>query len=458
MTNPVLPEAYPWLEGSCLNILHVNASDINGGAARAAYRIHRSLVGHGRAHLLLSELRAICQQTDDPTVIGGLHLQQNQIFRSVQYRLAQRARRGFHTGNPSQHSFALHDTGLGRELNQRHRHGQADLVHLHWLGDATLSIEEIGRLTMPLVWTLHDQWAFCGAEHYTSPPQPGEAASSDERFAEGYTLSNRPIHEVGPDLNRRTWLRKRRAWWRPIRIVCPSTWMADCARRSALMASWPITVIPYPIDLATWAPVDQDQARALLQLPQGRPLVLFGAIGGTTDPRKGADVLLEALQRLRVQAVGTPLEQLELVVFGQCRPAQPPDLGLQIHYSGRLHDDLTLRLLYSAADVMVVPSRQEAFGQTALEAHSCGTPVVGFRTGGLVDIVADRRTGVLADPFHPASLAAAIRWVLEDPQRRIQLGALARLRAEQIWNPERVAGLYADVYAQTIQSERLNTF
>jgi len=438
-----------------ISILHVNASDISGGAARAAYRIHRSLVEHGPAHGLTSQMRVVTKRTDDPTVIGG-PAARNALLRRLHPRLARLARRGFRTGNPTLHSIALPATGLGDELQRRHRQGEADLVHLHWLGDATLSIEEIGRLSMPLVWTLHDQWAFCGAEHYTSPPAPGEVTSSDRRFAAGYSAASRPSHEAGPDLNRRTWWRKHRAWRRPIQIVCPSTWLADCARRSALMATWPITVIPHPIDLTTWAPLERSQARALLQLPQDRPLVLFGADGGTADPRKGADLLLEGLQRLRMQVAGTPLEALELVVFGQGRPAQPPELGFPIHYAGRLHDDLSLRLHYCAADVMVVPSRQEAFGQTASEAHACGIPVVAFRTGGLTDIVIDRSTGALAEPFDPASLAAAIRWVLEEPQRLLQLGAAARERAEALWAPDRVAELYAEVYRTTPLRSRLD--
>ena len=439
-----------------MNILHVNASDISGGAARAAYRIHRSLVEHGTAHGITSQMRVISQLSDDPTVISGPPTGQSPIWRRLQPRLAHQARRGFRTGNPTLHSIAWPSTGLGAELQQCNRQGQADLVHLHWLDDGTLSIEEIGRLPMPRVWTLHDQWAFCGAEHYTSPPLPGETASSDERFAAGYSTASRPAHEAGPDLNRRAWLRKRHAWRQPMHVVATTSWLADCARRSTLMGDWPISVIPYPIDLNVWAPCDQAQARALLGLPADRPLVLFGAMGGSVDPRKGADLLLEALQRLRSQVAGRPLEQLELLVFGQSRPAQPPDLGFPIHYNGHLHDDLSLRLLYAAADVMVVPSRQEAFGQTASEAHACGTPVVAFATGGLVDIVDHHTTGALAEPFDPLSLAAAIRWVLEDPHRRRQLGAAARQRAEQLWDPARVAGLYAEVYGQAVEQGRFH--
>ncbi|WP_399226269.1 glycosyltransferase [Synechococcus sp. Cruz-9C9] len=381
---------------------------------------------------------------------------QARLWRRLQPRLNRIARSSFQTGNPTLHSIAWPDTGLGRELQTWRRQG-VNLLHLHWLGDATLSIEEIGCLLQPLVWTLHDQWAFCGAEHYTNPPGPGETARREDRFALGYTPVSRPPHESGPDLNRNTWLRKHRAWRRPMQIVCPSTWLADCARRSALMGSWPITVIPNPIDLKTWAPVDQIQARILLGLPLEPPLVLFGAIGGTADPRKGADLLLEALERLHAQMAGTPMAALQLVVFGQSSPQSPPALGFSIHYVGRLHDDLSLRLVYAAADVFVIPSRQDNLPNTALEAHACGTPVVAFRTGGLPDIVDDRVTGVLAECFNPDSLAGAIRWVLEDPHRRRQLAVAARARAERIWNPARVAGMYAEVYGQAMATKSSTT-
>lgn len=435
-----------------MNILHVNASDIGGGAARAAYRIHRSLVDYGEVYGLLSKLRVINRLSDDPTVIGGTPAGYGPIRSRLNPRLINRVRRSFVTENPTIHSLAWPSTGLGHELNQRYIEGLSDLVHLHWLGDSTLSIEEIGSLRMPLVWTMHDQWPFCGAEHYTSPPLPGETRSGDERFVDGYTRTSRPTHEAGPDLNRRTWLRKQRAFHSPISIVATSHWLVDCVQRSALMRDWPITLIPYPIDLDVWAPCEKAYARTLLGFPLDRPLVLFGAMGGTADFRKGADLLLEALRLLRGQIFRTSLEQLELVVFGQSRPVEPPDLGFPIHYMGHLHDDISLRLLYAAADVMVVPSRQEAFGQTASEAHACGTPVVAFRIGGLMDIVDDRITGALAEPFDPLSLASAIQWVLEDQSRQNRLGQAARARAVSLWNPGRIAEMYYHVYQEAILS------
>ena len=430
-----------------MRVLHVSASDIGGGAARAAYRVHRSLVEYGGEHGIESRFRAIQKLTSDDTVLGGPPVGRSRIWGLLHPRLSSHARRGFKTDNPVLHSIAWPNTGLGKELQYLRR---TDLIHLHWLGDTTLSIEEVGQIHHPIVWRLPDQWAFLGAEHYTNPPAAGETASSDERFIYGYTEDSRPAHESGPDLNRRTWLRKQRAWRRPINIVCTTTWLADCARRSALMKGWPISVIPNPLDLTAYAPLDQAIGRELHRLPQGRQLILFGALGGTTDFRKGADLLFDALKIFRQQVAEADLENIELVVFGSHEPIDPPQLGFPVHWLGSLSDDVTLRLAYAAADVMVVPSRQEAFGQTASEAQACGTPVVAFRTGGLVDIVEDHVTGALADPFDPTSLAESIRWVLEDSHRRRQLAASARQRAETLFNAQRIAGLYAKVYEQSL--------
>ncbi len=432
-----------------MKVIHVNASDSIGGAARAAYRLHRSMITYGASYNLYSEMRVNYKQSQDHTVLCEA-LCPTSRWQRIYRKLIQRKQNSFRTGNPILHSTAWPDTGLGQNLQSSHLTGKIDIVHLHWLGDSFLSIEEIGRLSVPIVWTLHDQWAFCGAEHYTTPPQKGETASTDVRFEFGYTPSSRPAHESGYDLNRHTWLRKRRSWQRPIHIVSTSNWMSDCVRRSELMSSWNHSIIPNPIDLTAWAPFDQQLARELFNLPIDRQLVLFGAPGGISDPRKGADLLLEALQRLRMRLVGTAIDKLELVVFGQSRPIQTPDLGFPIHYVGNLNDDLTLRLLYTAADVFVIPSRQDTLLNTGLEAHACGIPVVAFRTGGLPDIVDHRITGALAVPFDPDSMAESISWVLEDPQRRKQLGSAARAKALRLWSPQRVVGMYADLYQQAL--------
>ena len=418
-----------------MKVLQLNYSDINGGASRAAYRIHHSLRSFGVDSQMLVNVAA----SGDWTVQGAASKWAKAIV-LIRSQLAKPLLHLLRTGNPSIHYPAVVPSRWPERING----ADADVVHLHWVQGEMLSIGDITRIRKPIVWTLHDMWAFCGGEHYTA----------DHRWRDGYRRDNRPAHEGGFDLNRHTWQRKRKHWCRPLQIVCPSKWLADCVRASALMHDWPVAVVPYTIDLNHWKPIDQPLARQLLGLPQDCPLLLFGAIAGGNDPRKGMDLLLVALAHLRSEP---SLQTAQLVVFGQLAPQSPPQLGFPVHYTGHLHDDLSLRALYSAADVMVIPSRQDNLPNTGLEAHACGTPVVAFSIGGLPDILADRVTGALAEPFDPVSLAAAIRWVLEDPHRRFALGAAARERAERLWAPARVAGLYTEVYGQAIANSLAQT-
>jgi len=340
----------------------------------------------------------------------------------------------FQTGNPVIHSPAVVPSRWPERINA----SDADVVNLHWVQGEMLSIADISRIQKPIVWTLHDMWAFCGAEHYTT----------DYRWRDSYLRDNRPAYEGGYDLNRSTWQRKRKYWRMPMQIVCPSHWLADCVRDSALMHDWPVEVVPYPIDLNTWKTIDQRLARHLFGLPQDCPLLLFGAIGGGQDSRKGIDLLLAALHHLRTVP---NLQTLQLVVFGQHAPQSPTQIGFPVHYIGHLNDDISLCTLYNAADAMVIPSRQDNLPNTGLEAHACGTPVIAFNVGGLPDIVDDGVTGALAEPFEPASLASAIRSVLESPLRLRQLGYAARARAEMLWAPARIAKSYLVIYERAIK-------
>jgi len=407
-----------------VNILNLSFSDFSGGAHRAAFRIHQSL-----RYVDVESRMWVNKTTSGDWTVSGPTTRVAKALSMIRGEVVKPFTNTLKTANPIIHSPSILPSQWVKRINA----SDANIVHLHWVQCEMLSIADIARIRKPIVWTLHDMWAFCGAEHF----------AWDNRWRDGYRRDNRPAHESGFDLNRYTWQRKRKHWRRPLQIVCPSQWLADYVSTSALMHEWPVAVVPNPIDTDCWQPIDQPLARKLLGLPQDCSLLLFGALGGGSDHRKGFDLLLAALAHLRSEP---RLQNLQLVVFGQLAPQAPPQLGFPVHYTGHLHDDLSLRALYSAADAFVLPSRQDNLPNTGLEAHACGTPVVAFNTGGLPDIVADRVTGALAEPFEPASLAAAIRWVLEEPNRRHQLSTAARSRAERLWAPARIAGLYADIY------------
>ena len=430
--------------------LQLNASASDGGAARAAVRVHEGLREEGQAFGWTSRFQVTSGPASGPGVCVGSPLQRSAIWRRLHPRLTQWRKRHWRTNNPALHTLAWPDTGLGAELIEAHSRGDFELLNLHWLGDSTLSIEEIGRLPCPVLWTLHDQWPFSGAEHYAPLPGSGSDLAALERFTSGYEQETSPALERTCDLNRWTWQRKQRSWRQPMTLICPSQWMADCVQRSSLMGDWPRHVIPNPLNLQQWSPVEPRLARRLLDLPLEAPLVLFGAMDGTADPRKGADVLEQALVSLGVRSEGEP-KQPQLVIFGQERSALQQSFGLPVHCLGHLHDAVSLRLAYSAADVMVVPSRLDNLPNTATEAMACGTPVVAFRTGGLPEIVNDGISGRLADAFDPEDLAHCIASVVFHPEKQRAMAQQARQQAEDRWHPKRIAALYASAYDEALE-------
>lgn len=100
----------------------------------------------------------------------------------------------------------------------------------------------------------------------------------------------------------------------------------------------------------------------------------------------------------------------------------------------RLHDNPSLRLLYATADLFSSPPRQDNITNTVLEAYASGIPVIAYATGGLLAILEDRRSGTLAQLFDPLSLVTAIRWVLEDSQRRPPFEFASRRCADHLWS------------------------
>ena len=439
-----------------MKIIHVANSDINGGAARGSYRIHRSLLDNGDLKNIYSEMIVVRKFSNDSSIINYTRDKKTKILTRFSSSLNKLLKLNFQTLNPITHSNAIVSSGLNKHLNKLTKKENYDVVNLHWLGDNTLTIEEIGNIKKPIVWTLHDEWAYCGAEHYKMPPINSEIESSDKRFINGYLSKNRPKSEQGFDINKQTWNRKIKSWRKPFFIASPSNYLANCAKKSFLMNNWTIKVIPIPINNKTWAPINKKFAREMFNLPKEKILILFGAIGGSKDKRKGADLLLEALEKLSFYDQIRNLFEIELIIFGQDKPKFLPEFKFPIHYTGHLSDDKSLRLLYSAADLLVLPSRQEGLGQVGCEAQACGTPVVAFNIGGLPDVVDHLKTGYLAKPFDTASLAKGILWILEDKERYKKVCQSSRMRAELLWSPNKISNLYLNLYEEACNEYIVN--
>jgi glycosyltransferase involved in cell wall biosynthesis len=212
------------------------------------------------------------------------------------------------------------------------------------------------------------------------------------------------------------------------------------------MRDWPVAVIPNALDLYVFKPIDRQVARAILNLPMDENIVMYGALGGSADPRKGWDLLAPALVHLAQRRAN-----LKCVVLGEREPKERILADVPTTWLGHVSDDYTLALLYSAADVVVVPSRQENLPQVATEAQACGCPVVSFNVGGLADVVSHCDSGYLVNDLSSEALARGIEWVLDDTGGP-RLGEFARRKALSEWGEMVVSRKYAEIFRE-VRSE-----
>ena len=413
-----------------LKVLHISLDDGGSGAGRAAYKLHAGLrrLGHESSMFVARKTSA------DPAVRAFEPKVDSQSRQERRAKIEDDFKR--YTASRPPHligdGFTDDRSPNGAEpLEQLPPH---DLVNLHWFGgflDYKAFFIKVPQAS-PVVWTLHDMNAFTGGCHY-------------DDYCGKFATRCGACPQLGSgdedDLSRQIWTRKSEALAAVgegrLRLVAVSRWLAEEARRSSLLGDFPVTSINPSIDSQVFAPRDRAAVRSALGVPEDASVVLFIADSLVTR-RKGFSLLAEALKKLK------DAPNLFLLSLGHHDPGivkDVPHLNL-----GYIEDDLALSGVYSAADVFVMPSVQEAFGQTVLEAMSCGTPVVGFDLGGIPEMVRPGVTGELVPPGDTKALGDAVRGLLEDPEKRADLSANGRRAAVEEFAPDIQAGRYAEVY------------
>ena len=415
-----------------MKVLLVSNYDIKGGAARASYRLHKGLQNMG----VNSQILVGSKSSNDenvrlrPTKLAdkfkGIRAKLNRLPLKVYPKLGQVI-----------FSPQWVPDSLASEVGKIN----PDVINLHWVCEGYMQIETLPKFNKPIVWTLHDMWAFTGGCHYSE---------NCDRYLDACGACPQLHSTKDADISRWIWQRKAQSWQNlDMTLVTPSNWLAECAKSSSLLKKYPVKVIANGLDAEVYKPLNRPQVRYSLNLPQNKHLVLFGAMQGTGDRWKGFPLLVPALQRLSKSGWQ---DKIELLVFGSSQPENPIDVGFKTHYLGRLEDEC-LAKVYAAADVMVVPSRYEAFGQTASEALACGTPVVAFDVTGLKDIVDRQQNGYLAKPYETEDLARGIAWVLEDPDRHQKLCRSARVKVEEKFTLQVQARAYNNLYEEILQAD-----
>jgi len=411
-----------------MKVVHLSKRDyVGGGAARAASRLNNSLAQNGLESMML---------------VGEKHLSDDSIFQPT--RLNQRLRLGVvefidqfrFKKNYPEHKTKDFSTNLFPNITSSVLSKfKYDILHVHWVGNGFFPIVSLPKIAKPIVWTLHDSWPFTGGCHVPSGCQKFKA-NCGQCPALSSTKSN--------DLSRRIYLKKKEHWSKvKINWIAPSRWMATKALESSLLGNQNVKIIGNALDTELFKPRDKTFARRLFNLSESKKIILFGSVSPLSDPNKGFELLRKSLEKLQ-----TTTQEVQLVIFGtEKKPDSLP--GNDVKAVGWIRDELLMSALYSAADLTLVPSYYESFGQIVTESMACGTPVIAFDASGPSDIIGHRATGYLAKAFDPDDFARGIEWVLDHPDP-LQLSQAARRAIEENYSFDVIAKKHIDLYSQLL--------
>jgi glycosyltransferase involved in cell wall biosynthesis len=415
-----------------MKVLHLNAADIEGGAARAANNLLHGLTNLGvDARLHVQRKNGTSPQVEGP----------RSMYERAMSRVRPTIEQLIFGITPGKVNGPFSAAFLPDGVETRVSDATPDIIHLHWVA-RMMRLETLRHFTVPIIWTMHDSWAFTGGCYL-----PGDCTRYRESCGKCPVL----ISDRENDLSNRIWQRKQKAWnGLNLTIIAPSRWMAACAQASSLFRNSRIEVIPNGLDVNRFKSHNRRSARDILSLPQEKKLILFGAKGATSDRNKGFHLLAEALRTLAAHS--TPRDSIELIIFGSTEPDTPPDLGFKTHYLGWQYDDTNLANLYAAADVFVLPSLHESLGYTVMEAMACGTPCVAFNQGGVPDLIDHLQNGYLANPYEPTDLAHGISWILENEERWNELGKRAQHKIIESFAVEKIAEKHLALYFDILRS------
>ena len=407
-------------------ILHLNTYDELGGAGRAVQRIYRSL----KTHPLRCEMITLHKTVNDSSIRTPKDIDAKIKLKLV-HELLSSYRSQKDASNNILESYGEASAGILDEING----DDAKIVHLHWICNM-LSIEDIGKINKQIVWTLHDMWPFSGSEHYTNDPN-----------AYFYSHSNSaPLNDV----SYKTWIKKINLWKdKKFTIVAPSRWLASLAKKSTLFGNSAMYVIPHPIDIQCWQPQSQLNAIIEFNFKTNKKKILFIAQDPFNDFNKGWDLLQSALLSLQHDHN----VDFELVIVGN-EGAIDIEFPFTVNLLGHIKNDQKLALLYSTVDLLVVPSRSEAFSQVTLEAQACGLPAIGFDIGGIPDIIIHQQTGWISKAYDTIDFALGIKWIMEDDHRRSMLSENAKNNVVKKFSPDVIAQQYFNLYNDIFSEEK----
>lgn len=403
-----------------LNVLHVIAGDLNGGAARGAYWLHLALLKENVNSFILTNsknnlnskrIEALSNNYISRLKFSILH----RTTSLLKYRYLKRNKQIFSTGFD------------GIDITNHFLYKKADIINLHWI-NGLLKVKSIKKISKPIVWTIRDMWPMTGGCHH--------AMLNCKKFTKkcGFCplLNSKNKHDLSFKIleNKIISYAKKK-----LTIVGLSKWITKQAKSSSVFKNFPIKTIGNCINENNFFPLNKKKIKKKLMLPLDKYIIAVGA-QNLSDFYKGFDLFLKSLKKIKTK-------KFHILLFGRSKS------NVIKNYSytdlGYIDRDSKLREIYSAADVYVSPSRVESYGKTVAEAMYCGTPTVVFNNTGSEDLVKHKINGYIARNFNPNDLARGIDWILNKNNSK-KLFKIANKK----FNSKKIAKKYKQLYQKIL--------
>ncbi|EON75603.1 Glycosyl transferase, group 1 family protein [Lunatimonas lonarensis] len=342
-------------------------------------RLHEAFLAYGYDSYVLSLYSEV---VGDPRIVslGAFGKNVRRLNQKIQDYL---------TRNKPKESGAFSLSLLGSDISNHPVVRQSDVIYVHWVLGGFLSVrnlKQLASLGKPMVMILHDMWTITGGCSYSF---------DCDKFLTH--CGNCPVfpEDKEVDTSYKQYEEKMEFYrsFRNLFFVSPSHWLADLAKRAEITKGKPVYRIPNPIDQNLFKPFDKSVAKGILGLAAYDYVICFGA-NKVHSPYKGWTYLKDAVVKLKSEL---PNKEIVMLVFGSAASEEISEaIPFPIKFMGFIRDDYTTNLVYNASDVFLAPSLADNLPTTIIESLCCGTPVVGFETGGIPEMISHKSNGYIA--------------------------------------------------------------
>jgi glycosyltransferase involved in cell wall biosynthesis len=369
-----------------MKIANVIYSLDRGGAAIAVERINKTLNTHKNISKIITYQNIKDKKKNSFFLKKYLKLFFNKLLKKFLFYF-------FNLKFNNTVNFNLFNSKLLNEINK----SKFTIINLHWLGNDTLSIEDVGKIRKKTIITLHDMWPYTSVEHYTDIKSFNKFYSIKSKYKRNFILNY--IFNL-----------KIKNFKNISHVICTSEWQKKMADNSLVFKHAKKTIIPLPLNFSLWKPVNKKTAKKKLSIAINIFTIFLPLADKYASKRKGLNLMIKTLEKIDNIKICLITTNYGNIIFQNKRITHK-------NYNN-VNSRQKLIELYSASDLFAMPSVYESFGQTLLEAQACNCPAIVFNNTGCADLISHKINGYKTNYLDLNDFKEGVLWSVKNKNKK----------------------------------------